>query len=258
MFVIILNTIKEFIRNKILYTIVFISIWLIFLSLILSSLALSESNKIVIDFSLSIIEIFWLLTTLFLWSYLLYNEISKHTVLLVLSKNPSRKDFILWKYFGFAFVLILLYIIFTLAFLVVLWIHWIAFDVNYLFAIFLSYIKILVVLGFIIFFATFVSPFVNLLVTLCVYIISHSFSFVKFYVIDLKKVDINNDFFAMLINIMYYVFPNFQDLSMKEYLLSPNIWEYTLNHILLSTFGNLFYIAILLFFAIMIFNKKEF
>jgi len=240
-----------------MYLILLFAIWLIFLTIIISNLALSEQSKIIIDFSLSIVEISWLILTLFLWSALLYNEISKNTILLILSKNPSRANFILGKFLWFAFILLLLYLVLWGAFILALYIHHIPFDIVYIWAILLSYIKIIVLLWFIIFFSTFMSPFFSLIISLWIYIISHMTAFVKFYMLITQKVA-SGGIFEKIIAIVYYIFPNFQDLSMKEYLLSPDLGAYTWYHIALSCVSNLFYVAILLLFAIMIFKKREF
>ncbi len=257
MFTIALNTIREFIRNKILYIIILVAILLILFSLVLSTLALSEEQKIILDFSLTVIELFWLLTTLFLGSYLLYSEISKNTILMILSKAPNRWKFLLWKFFGFMFILLLVYICLSIAFWLVVFLHWIWFEVSYFQAIFLSFIKILVVLAFILFFSTFASPFVSLLVSMWIYIISHSLSFVKFYLIETERV-LEGSLSYFLINVFYYVFPNFHDLSMKEYLISPHLDNYTLLHIIFTTWVHLIYIAIILIFAVLIFRKRQF
>jgi hypothetical protein len=112
-------------------------------------------------------------------------------------------------------------------------------------------------LAIIIFFSTFVSPFIVLLVSIGIYIISHSLSFVKYYLIAAKKMSVDSVGYK-IISFFYYVFPNFQDLSLKEYLLSPYLGDYNLQHIILSSLSSLGYIVILLVFAILIFNYREF
>jgi len=87
-------------------------------------------------------------------------------------------------------------------------------------AILFSFVKILVVLAILIFFSTFVSPFVALMSSLAIYITSHSLSFVKFYLVAAHKLSVDSILYK-IINLVYYIFPNFQDLSLKEYLLSP-------------------------------------
>ena len=100
-----LNTFKEIIRNKYLYTIVIFWVLFIFLSLALSKLTIWDTSKITIDFWLSMIEVFWLIWVLFIWSQLLFNEIEWKTIFLILSKPIKRNDFIIWKFVWFSMVI---------------------------------------------------------------------------------------------------------------------------------------------------------
>jgi ABC-type transport system involved in multi-copper enzyme maturation permease subunit len=116
MWAIAINTLKEFLRNKILYVIIGLAIVLILFSIVLVQLTITETKKVFIDTALTVIEVFALITTLFLGSYLLYNEIQKNTILLILSKNPSRASFIIGKYLGFSLLVFFIYIVFAIAF----------------------------------------------------------------------------------------------------------------------------------------------
>jgi len=251
-------TVKEFLRMKILYIWIIVGILLIVFSYILESLTINQWNKVIVDFSLSMIELFSLILTLFLWAYMLYNEFTKKTILLILSKLEKKYYFVLAKFFAFAFILFLMYFIFSIAFVVSLYFHNLDFHFYYLQAIFLSYLKILVILAFIIFFSTFVSPFLSLIAALFIYFVSHASPFM-YYFSKFAKEENTSEITKKLLEFTYYVLPNFQDLSMKEYFLSPYLGNYTDFHFLISVLVWAFaYIFILLFFASFIFNKKEF
>jgi hypothetical protein len=58
MFNIALNTFKEIVRNKFLYMIIFFGFVFIIFSLGLGQLTLGDGDKIIVDFGLSMIEIF--------------------------------------------------------------------------------------------------------------------------------------------------------------------------------------------------------
>jgi hypothetical protein len=60
------NTIKEFLRLKIVYIGIVVGIILIFSSYLLQTLTVNNENRVIIDFSLTMIELFGLLMTLFL------------------------------------------------------------------------------------------------------------------------------------------------------------------------------------------------
>jgi len=255
---IIKNTIREFFRLKIIYIWLLIWIVLIFSSYLLDTLTINQWNKAIIDFSLSTIEIFALILTLFLGSYLLYNEFNKKTVLLALSRIKYKYKFIIWKFIWFSIILLFLYIILWVWFYLALLFHHINFEWFYLQAMFLSYMKILVILAFVIFFSTFVSPFLALLSSLFIYFVAHMSAFMMFFT-QVDKEKTINPFIKKLLEGIYYILPNFQDLSMKEYFLSPQLWNYTNIHFLLSTtWWALVYIFILLVLSSLIFNKKEF
>ena len=70
-----LNTLKEIIRNKFLSLIVVFAILMIIFSIALWSLTIWENQKVIIDFWIWMIEIFWVISVLFIWSQLLFKEI---------------------------------------------------------------------------------------------------------------------------------------------------------------------------------------
>jgi ABC-type transport system involved in multi-copper enzyme maturation permease subunit len=69
------NTFRELARNKMLYLILFFGILLIIFSLALAALSLGQTDKIVGDFGLAMIEVFGLLSVIFIGSQLLFREI---------------------------------------------------------------------------------------------------------------------------------------------------------------------------------------
>lgn len=255
---IIKNTILEFIRLKIVYIWIIVAFILIFWSYLLDWLTINQWNKAILDFSFSVVEIFSLITTLFLWAYLLYNEFSKKTVLLIISKIQNKSLFIISKFIWFAIIILCVYIILSLWLIFSLYLHEISIEYYYIQALFLSYLKILVVLSFLIFFSTFVSPFLALLSSLFIYMVSHATSFMIFFT-KLDTQNLLNPILKWIIKIIYYVLPNFQDLSMKEYFLSPYLWNYTETHFVVSViWWALVYIFLMLVMSSVIFNKKEF
>ncbi len=248
-------SIKEFIRNKILLGIIFMAVAIIFGSVVISSLALSEREKIIIDFSFSAMEFFALITTLFLGSYLIWNELSKNTILLILSKNPSRKDFILWKFLGFSVLLLIELVVMFLAFLIVALLYHIPLNIYYWGGAYFIFLKMEVILAFVLFFSTFVSPFIALFGAIGVYFISHSTSFIKFFAYEFNK------WWALergITSVLYYIFPNFQSLSLKEYFLSPYLSEYNWIRVWMNSLEAMFFVLVLLLWAIWIFNQREF
>jgi ABC-type transport system involved in multi-copper enzyme maturation permease subunit len=103
-----LNTFREIIRNKFLYLIIFFAFVFIIFSISLWRLTIWDDSKIIVDFWLAMIEIFWFLSVLFVWSQLLFKEIEWKTIFLILSKPIKRYQFIIGKFFGFSLCVLLI------------------------------------------------------------------------------------------------------------------------------------------------------
>lgn len=101
MYNIAINTFRELLRNRILSVILLFACALIGFSLVLATLSLGETKRIIVDFGLSMIEIGGLIAVIFVGGQILFKEIEGKTIYLILSKPIARKDYILGKFFGF-------------------------------------------------------------------------------------------------------------------------------------------------------------
>jgi len=251
MFNIALNTFRELTRNKILYMIVFFGVVLIAFSLVLATLSLGQTDKIVVDFGLAMIEIFGIISVIFIGSQLLFREIEGKTVYLIISKPIARYEFILGKFLGFAAILFFVIFIQSLISFVVFFIAKTPFSLLLFASIGFIYLKLLLLFAIILFFSTFISPLLSILVTLGVYIISHSVTSMMAMAQRGGNV------------IMYYtsealmvIFPNFEALNIKSVIGTPVILAPT--YFAWNTLHALLYLALLLTFASLIFNRRTF
>ena len=245
------NTFKELTRNKILYLILFFWVLLIGFSLVLASLSLWQTEKIISDFGLAMIEIFWLVSVIFIWSQLLFKEIEGKTIYLILSKPISRYEFILWKFLGFAMILFLIIffqsiIFFLLAIYSDIQISWILFA-----SIVFIYLKLIVLFAIILFFSTFISSILSIVLTILVYVISHSVT----SIMDMAARS-NNTIMYYLWKILYVVFPNFESLNIKS--LVSSYQKFDIMYTLWNWIYALIYLLLLLIFTVLIFNRKTF
>ncbi len=176
MFNIALNTFKEIVRSKMLYLIAFFALLFLIFSLFLSQLTIWDPTKIIVDFWLAMIEIFWLIATVYVGSQLLFKEIDWKTIFLILSKPISRKDFILWKFLWFSYIISLIIFFQSVIFLLLLVFKWIHIEPLILWSLFFTFLKLEVLIALVLFLSTFVSNILTIMVSLMVYIISHSFS----------------------------------------------------------------------------------
>jgi len=173
-----INTFREIVRNKFLYLIIFFAFCFIGFSLALWGLTIWDDAKVIVDFWLSMIEIFGLIGVLFVWSQLLFKEVEWKTIFLILSKPIKRYEFVLGKFAGFSFTILLIIFLQTLLFLLVLWIKGI--DITHLigFSLLFTFFKLEILLALVLFFSSFMSNMLTILVSLWVYVLGHGFSLI--------------------------------------------------------------------------------
>jgi ABC-type transport system involved in multi-copper enzyme maturation permease subunit len=95
-----LNTSREAIRNKVLYSILLFACLLTGISAIFGSASIGNTVKFVKDFSFFSISLFGVVTTVVLGVTLLSKELGKRTIYNILSKPVGRWQFVLGKYCG--------------------------------------------------------------------------------------------------------------------------------------------------------------
>lgn len=95
-----LNTVREAVRSKLLYTLLFFAVLLILSGIILASLSYVETERILQDVGLAAIRLFGVAIAIFVGVNLIYKEVDRRTVYTILSKPLTRAEFLLGKFVG--------------------------------------------------------------------------------------------------------------------------------------------------------------
>jgi ABC-type transport system involved in multi-copper enzyme maturation permease subunit len=95
-----LNTAREAIRNKVLYSILLFAVLLVAIAALFGSASIGDQMKFVKDFSLLGISWFGVITTVALGVNLLNKELGKRTIFNILSKPVARWEFVVGKFLG--------------------------------------------------------------------------------------------------------------------------------------------------------------
>jgi len=106
-----INTFREAVRDKVLYGMLGVALVVLVLTLAAAEVSLDQQRRIVLDVGLASISIFSVVVAVFLGSSLLYKEIERKTLYVILPKPIHRYEFLLGKYFGIvltAFVFIMI------------------------------------------------------------------------------------------------------------------------------------------------------
>src|ERR1700754_3011503 len=94
------NTFREAVRDRVLNGMLGVALAVLVFSLALSELALDQKQRIVLDIGLASISLFSVVMAIFLGSSLLYKEIERKTLYVILPKPIRRHEFLLGKYLG--------------------------------------------------------------------------------------------------------------------------------------------------------------
>jgi ABC-type transport system involved in multi-copper enzyme maturation permease subunit len=97
-----LNTFREAVRDRVLYGVVGFGAAIQIFGLALAELALDQQARVVRDVGLASVSLFSVVVAVFLGSSLLYKEIERKTLYVILPKPIRRDEFLLGKYVGIA------------------------------------------------------------------------------------------------------------------------------------------------------------
>ena len=95
-----LNTYREAVRDRVLFGVLTLAAGVLALTLALGELSLDQQMRVVTDLGLASISMFSVVIAIFLGSSLLYKEIERKTLYVILPKPIARFEFLLGKYFG--------------------------------------------------------------------------------------------------------------------------------------------------------------
>lgn len=99
-FAIALNTAREALRNKLLYSILLFACLVVAVAALFGSASIGSQMKFVKDFSLMSISLFGVVIATMLGASMLHKELGRRTIFNILSKPVARWEFIAGKFLG--------------------------------------------------------------------------------------------------------------------------------------------------------------
>lgn len=112
-----LNTAREAIRNKLLYSILLFAVVMVAVAALFGSVSIGDQMKFVKDFSLMSMSLFGVAIAVMLGVSMLHKEIGRKTIYNILSKPVARWEFIVGKFLGLVATLVLVVALMTAALL---------------------------------------------------------------------------------------------------------------------------------------------
>lgn len=247
-----LNTSREAIRNKVLYSILLFACLLTGISAAFGSVSIGDTMKFVKDFSLLSISLFGVVTTVVLGVSLLSKELDKRTIYNILSKPVARWQFLVGKYLGLLATLTIMMVLMTSALLVLLWFFERRIDWFLLPVVGAMLLELAILLAVAIFFSSIVvTPTLAGLFTIAAFLAGRSASWLSYF--------FGPEYPAVLrytMRVLYAVLPHLDKLYVADQVVSGQVVP--ASYYLHAAAHATAYVGILLLLSVVIFRRREF
>jgi ABC-type transport system involved in multi-copper enzyme maturation permease subunit len=167
------NTVREAIRHRVLYTLLFFALLLIGTGMLLSTLSYVERERILQNVGFASIRLFGVAIAIFVGIGLVHREVDRRTIYTILSKPLSRSEFLLGKYLGLVATLWLQLAIMSAAFLGFSAIAGAAVTGAHAAALALAGVELALIVAIAIFFSAFTTPMLASLFSCGLFAIGH-------------------------------------------------------------------------------------
>ncbi len=203
------NTFREAIRHRILYLLLVFAVGMISFAQILSLLTVGSEEKIIKDFGLAAIEVFGVLTSVFIGIGLVSREIERRTVFTLLAKPIHRFEFVLGKYAGLVIVLLVNTGVMTAWFFLILLLKGM-FDPMLALAVLMLFLQFLLVTSIAVLFSCLSTPILSSVFTLALYVVGH-----LLWSLPMLEEHLVSRAGRALCRGLYYVLPNLGNFDIK-------------------------------------------
>ena len=167
------NTLREALRSRLLYTLLFFAVALIGFAILVASLSYVEGERIIQDLGLASIRLFSVGIAIFVGIGLIHGEVDRRTIYTILAKPVRRSEFLLGKFLGLLLTVWLQLGLMSLAFAGVSLLVGAPLDLGYAAALGLVGVELMVVVAVATLFSSFTTPTLAALFSLGIYALGH-------------------------------------------------------------------------------------
>ncbi|MCS5638671.1 MAG: ABC transporter permease [Myxococcota bacterium] len=168
-----INTLREAVRNRLLYTLLFFAVAMIGFSVLIASLSYVEGERIIQDMGLASIRLFSVGIAIFVGIGLIHGEVERRTIYTILSKPVTRSEFLLGKFWGLLVTVWIQLVLMALAFAAVSLLVGAGLHLGHAAALFLVGVELMVIVAVATLFSSFTTPMLSALFTLGIYALGH-------------------------------------------------------------------------------------
>jgi Cu-processing system permease protein len=246
-----LNTFRESVRDRVLLTLIIFAVLVMGASRVIQPLALGEESKVIKDMGLAAIALFCVLIAILVGGRLVYKEVEKRTIYIILSKPVRRWEFILGKYFGLLGVLVISLVVMTACFYLVLLVLRAGTPLSLLLAVLMTFFELTVLTAAAVLFSTFATPITGSVFAFGIYFVGHMAR-------DLKMLAaMSPSPVVKVVSLaLYYILPNLSNFNIRGDVVHGAMLDPMA--LVLSAVYAVVYSSVLLLLSAAVFSRKEF
>ena len=246
-----LNTFRESMRERILAVAVLFGVILMASSVLLSPLAVGAKQKIVMDVGLAAISIIGVLMAVFLGSTLLHKEIEKKAIYLVLTRPIPRPAFLAGKLAGVVLAIALVFVVMTAVMLATVALGKGVLSPAVFASVYLSFLETAVVCSLVLLFSTFTTPLLTSFFALSIFAAGSMSGDLRVFASKF-----GGGGMKLATDALYYLLPNLKVFNLRHEAVHG--LPFAAGDILRATIYAVVYSLAVLYFACVIFRRREF
>ncbi len=205
------NTIRESIRNKILYVILIFAVIIMLISGSMSHFESQVQTKILKDMTYTTISFFGIVLSLFITIEQVPNELDRKTIYFLLTKPLYRFEFLLGKFLGVTTVLFTAMALMSLLLCLLLGVNSEAVDANLFKGLAMLFAKLTIFVSVLIFFSTFLSKILNVALSFFVYLFGHVGDYLQY-----SFTEGGSQLVSGLLKFCQLLLPNFRNFDVQQ------------------------------------------
>jgi len=246
------NTFREAVRDRVLYNLVLFVLLIVACAILLGDLTDGQEVRTIVNIGLNAMLLFGVFIAIFVGVGLVSKEIDKRTVFAMFAKPVSRSEFLFGKYLGLCLTLLVNVVVMGIGIsLALLYVGGHGMAGSIWGAVLLIFFELAIITSIAILFSTFSSPALSALLTFLIFLIGHLSSSLR----ELAAA-LGSKFAIVFFDGLFYLLPNLANYSFRTEAangLFPNI-----PMLIGGAAYCLFYVAIVLTAAILIFSRRDF
>jgi len=247
-----LNTAREAVRNRILYSILFFAVLMVGIAAVFGAASIGDQTKYMKDFSLMSVSLFGVVIAIVLGVNLLHQELGKKTIVNILSKPVARWQFIVGKFFGLSLTLTVVVGAMSIGVVGSFTMLLGHLDWGLVAASFAALLEIMVLIAVAIFFSSLVvTPALAGMFTAATFIAGRSASYLLYFLKEDHPTPIQT-----LAHALYWALPRLDRFTVADQVVYGAVPEPS--YLVMLVAYSAAYAGILLLFSVGLFSRREF